>query len=76
MPVEEAHGDEIDPHAWQSVPNAELYVKNIADALCAADPADCADYRGERRRLHAGARHDRATVRSVVAAIPPKIGER
>jgi zinc/manganese transport system substrate-binding protein len=27
-----------DPHAWQSVPNAKVYVANIRDALVAADP--------------------------------------
>jgi len=32
------HGD-ADPHAWQSVANAKLYVTNIRDALVAADPA-------------------------------------
>lgn len=32
------HGD-ADPHAWQSVANAKLYVANIRDALAAADPA-------------------------------------
>jgi zinc/manganese transport system substrate-binding protein len=28
-----------DPHAWQSVANAEIYVANIRDGLMAADPA-------------------------------------
>jgi zinc/manganese transport system substrate-binding protein len=32
-------GGEVDPHAWQSVANAKLYVANIRDALIAADPA-------------------------------------
>lgn len=36
-------GSEADPHAWQSVENAKVYVTNIRDALVAADPAD-ADY--------------------------------
>ncbi len=30
---------EIDPHAWQAVGNAEIYVKNIRDGLSQADPA-------------------------------------
>ena len=30
---------DVDPHAWQSVPNAKLYVAAIRDALAAADPA-------------------------------------
>ncbi len=38
------HGD-YDPHAWQSVRNAEIYVNNIADAFCAADQEGCASYR-------------------------------
>ena len=33
-----------DPHAWQSVANAEIYVKNIVEALCAADVSECSDY--------------------------------
>lgn len=38
----EAHGHDhggIDPHAWQSIANAKIYVANIRDALIAADPA-------------------------------------
>jgi len=31
------HGD-ADPHAWQSVANAKVYVANIRDALIKADP--------------------------------------
>ena len=34
------HGhDEQDPHAWQSVVNAKIYVANIRDGLTKADPA-------------------------------------
>jgi zinc/manganese transport system substrate-binding protein len=36
-------GSDADPHAWQSVANAKLYVANIRDALATADPSD-ADY--------------------------------
>lgn len=38
------HHGESDPHAWQSVHNAELYVKNIADAFCVTDAAGCDTY--------------------------------
>lgn len=45
---EKAHGHghdaEADPHAWQSVANAKIYVANIRDALVAADPAGKAAY--------------------------------
>ena len=34
-------GADADPHAWQSVANAKIYVANIRDALVAADPAGC-----------------------------------
>lgn len=37
------HGD-VDPHAFQSIGNAKIYVKNIAEAFCAADQAGCAAY--------------------------------
>jgi len=38
-------GSEADPHAWQSVGNAKIYVANIRDALAAADPADAEYFR-------------------------------
>lgn len=46
-----------DPHAWQSLTNAEIYVRNIAEALGELDPANLNVYI-ERRdayltRLHA-----------------------
>jgi zinc/manganese transport system substrate-binding protein len=34
----------IDPHAWQSVANAKIYVANIRDGLVAVDPAGTATY--------------------------------
>jgi zinc/manganese transport system substrate-binding protein len=38
--AEDDHGHgEADPHAWQSVANARIYVANIRDALSLADPA-------------------------------------
>ena len=38
--AEDDHGHgEADPHAWQSVANARIYVANIRDALSFADPA-------------------------------------
>jgi zinc/manganese transport system substrate-binding protein len=38
-------GSDADPHAWQSVVNAKIYVANIRDALIAADQAGAAVYR-------------------------------
>jgi zinc/manganese transport system substrate-binding protein len=36
--VQENGSSVTDPHAWQSLPNAELYVNNVVNALSAADP--------------------------------------
>jgi zinc/manganese transport system substrate-binding protein len=38
-------GSDADPHAWQSVANARIYVANIRDALAATDPADAEYFR-------------------------------
>jgi zinc/manganese transport system substrate-binding protein len=38
-------GSDADPHAWQSVVNAKIYVANIRDALIAADQAAAPSYR-------------------------------
>jgi zinc/manganese transport system substrate-binding protein len=40
---EDAHGG-IDPHAWQNVANAKIYVANIRDGLVAIDPDGRAAY--------------------------------
>ncbi|MGO4450799.1 zinc ABC transporter substrate-binding protein AztC [Phyllobacterium sp. TAF24] len=34
----------FDPHAFQSIANAKIYVKNIVDAFCNADKANCDTY--------------------------------
>src|SRR5207249_8325408 len=38
-------GSDADPHAWQSVANAKVYVANIRTALSAANPADAAAFK-------------------------------
>ncbi|CAN7494253.1 metal ABC transporter substrate-binding protein [Bradyrhizobium sp. LjRoot220] len=38
-------GSHADPHAWQSVSNAKIYIGNIRDALVAADPASAQSFR-------------------------------
>jgi zinc/manganese transport system substrate-binding protein len=63
-------GPGADPHAWQSVVNAKIYVANIADALVAADPADAVTFRANAQvyltKLDALDRE----VRDAVARIP------
>jgi zinc/manganese transport system substrate-binding protein len=65
-------GAEADPHAWQSVPNAKIYVANIRDALAAADPADAAAFHANAGRYLAELGALDAEVRAAVAKIPPE----
>ncbi|WP_371347483.1 metal ABC transporter substrate-binding protein [Ancylobacter sp. IITR112] len=63
------HGG-IDPHAWQSVANAEIYVANIRDALIAADPAGKAAYEANASAYTAELQALDAQVKAAMAAIP------
>jgi zinc/manganese transport system substrate-binding protein len=63
---------EIDPHAWQSIANAKIYVANIRDALIAVDPADKAVF-----ETNAAAYLQRldaldAEIKAEIAKIPPE----
>jgi zinc/manganese transport system substrate-binding protein len=65
------HGDEhIDPHAWQSVANAKIYVGNIRDALIAADPDGAEAYRANAGTYLAKLSALEGEVRESVAKIP------
>lgn len=59
-----------DPHAWQSVPNVMVYVKNIADGLCQADRAGCPAYRANAARYTAELKELDADVRAAWAKVP------
>lgn len=63
------HGD-IDPHAFQSVPNAEIYVKNIADAFCAADAGGCQTYQANAMAYTTRLKALDEEVKAAVASIP------
>lgn len=65
-------GSEADPHAWQSVPNAKIYVANIRDALVAADPPDAAMFRANAARYLGELDALDAEVRAAIAKIPPE----
>ena len=60
-----------DPHAWQSVVDARIYVANIRDALVAADPADAAAFRANAAAYLAKLDALDREVRSAMAQIPP-----
>jgi len=64
-------GADADPHAWQSVANAKIYVANIRDALVAADPADAEAFSANAARYTAELDALDAEVRAAVAKIPP-----
>jgi zinc/manganese transport system substrate-binding protein len=61
-----------DPHAWQSVVDARIYVANIRDALVTADPADAAAFRANAAGYLAKLDALDREVRSSVAQIPPE----
>lgn len=60
----------LDPHAWQAVANAEIYVANIRDAMVAADPASAAIYRANASVYLAKLKALDRAVREAVARIP------
>jgi len=63
-------GADADPHAWQSVANAKIYVANIRDALASADPAGGGIYRDNADRYLAKLDALDRDVRAAVAQIP------
>jgi zinc/manganese transport system substrate-binding protein len=63
------HGD-TDPHAFQSVANARIYVRNIADAFCAADAAGCDAYRANAQAYTVKLDALEDEVTAAIAAIP------
>ena len=61
-----------DPHAWQSVANAKIYVADIRDALVTADPADAQAFRSHAAAYLAQLDALDREVRETVAKIPPE----
>ena len=60
----------LDPHAWQSLENAVIYVDNITAALAKADPANAAEFYGNRAAYVAEIEALEAEIRAMMAAIP------
>jgi zinc/manganese transport system substrate-binding protein len=63
-------GSAADPHAWQSVPNAKVYVTDIANALVAADPDDAELFRTQAKTYLETLEALDREVRDAVAKIP------
>ncbi|HEY8260256.1 MAG TPA: metal ABC transporter substrate-binding protein [Methylosinus sp.] len=61
----------LDPHAWQNVADAKIYVANIRDALIEADPEAADVFRAiaDQYLTRLGALD--AEIKSAIAAIPP-----
>lgn len=60
----------FDPHAWQSVGNAKVYVANVRDALIAADPAGTEAYTANAARYTAELDALEAEVKATLARVP------
>ncbi|MDP2021435.1 MAG: zinc ABC transporter substrate-binding protein, partial [Hydrogenophaga sp.] len=62
--------EKTDPHAWQSVPNAMVYVGNIVKGLCEADAAGCDSYRRNAVAYNAQLKALDTDIRATWAVIP------
>ena len=69
--MEEDGKEIIDPHAWNSIPNAKVYVENIAKALSKADPEGASAYTENAARYEAKLQELDAYARAEVETIPP-----
>lgn len=63
-------GDHTDPHAWQSLANARVYVRNIADGLSAVDPAGAETYRGNAASYLKEIDAFEAEIRKAIDSLP------
>ena len=76
--ADEKHSDEhaghghgaFDPHGWQSLKNAVIYVDNITAALAKADPTNAATFYGNRATYVAEFEALDAEIRRIVAGLP------
>jgi zinc/manganese transport system substrate-binding protein len=65
-------GSAADPHAWQSIPNAKIYVIDIANALAATDPDGADVFRAQAKAYLEKLETLDREVREAVAKIPPE----
>ena len=64
------HAAPNDPHAWQSVSNAGIYVRNVARAFCAADAEGCETYEANAKAYLDELADLDAGIKQAIAAIP------
>jgi len=60
-----------DPHAWQSIANAKIYIANIRDALIAVDPGSASVYRANADNYLGKLDVLEKDVTAEIAKIPP-----
>jgi zinc/manganese transport system substrate-binding protein len=71
MPDEAHSGRSVtDPHAWQSIADAKIYVANVRDALAATDAAGKAIYEANAQAYLAKLDELEQEVQTAIAAIP------
>ena len=61
-----------DPHMWLTVPNAMVYIRNIANGLVASDPDNASAYREREEAYLAELQALDEEVRATIAGIPPE----
>ncbi|RRI01328.1 metal ABC transporter substrate-binding protein [Mesorhizobium tamadayense] len=61
-----------DPHAFQSIANAKIYVKNIADAFCTADSEGCDSYKANAAAYTTKLDALEGEVKAAIESIPPE----
>nr|USU30938.1 zinc ABC transporter substrate-binding protein [Methylobacterium sp. OTU13CASTA1] len=66
-----AHDHHADPHAWQSIANAKVYVATIRDGLAKRDPAHAAAYAARATAYLGELDALEGEVRATIAKIPP-----
>jgi zinc/manganese transport system substrate-binding protein len=59
-----------DPHAFQSIRNAKIYVQNIGDAFCTADATNCDSYKTNAAAYTKKLDATEAEVKAAIASIP------
>jgi zinc/manganese transport system substrate-binding protein len=64
------HATPNDPHAWQSVANARVYVRNIVAEFCKADAEGCDIYRANARSYEAQLTDLDRDIRKTIEDIP------
>ena len=67
-----AAAEGVDPHMWLTVPNAMVYIRNIANGLVAADPDNASAYREREEAYLAELQALDEEVRATIAGIPPE----